>query len=278
MNYISKTDVMADIIRIFIDLGYVPTWTEIGKYGKYSKPTYQRYIGNMKEIMNLCGVDGHRKGMPGRSGEWVKCKYCGKPFFKDTKRRKDAKYCSQSCVGKDRSDDFWQNLNKKRDVYWTQRRRIINGIMTRRRLNAGMRDKISKTLAKRIAEEGGIVQYGHKIWKKGVYVDKNKRKHIFDSSWEEIRFRFLDGNKDVEFWDSRPNFYIVYSCPNTDRIKRYIPDLIVRVAGRTYIEEIKPKELISDPIVLAKYNAAMKFCEKRGYIYRIITKEKLKCL
>jgi len=108
----------------------------------------------------------------------------------------------------------------------------------------------------------------------------------------------LDNHPDVLQWVSEPANLIFYQNPFTKREKPYIPDFIVvyreRRSNLPIVEmiEIKPKdempgyqpmlrETVSrfkqgkQVINAAKWKAAMAFCARRGWKFRVVTEDQL---
>lgn len=133
-----------------------------------------------------------------------------------------------------------------------------------------------------------------------IYMPKNVSKYIGKSwpicrsSWEEGFCRWLDVNASVTEWTSE-SIAIPYYDPVQRRRRRYFPDFLVTINNKdTFIVEIKPfKETLpprrtknkSQKTMLyeektyetnkAKWEAAQLFCQKMGFIFKIITEKQL---
>ena len=140
--------------------------------------------------------------------------------------------------------------------------------------------------------------------KVGKYKVKNKEKYVANlqecehrSSWELKYMKYLDNNPDVLEWGSE-NIHIPYYNPIEKKTRRYKVDFYVKSLSKTgmikkYIIEIKPynqcfppkkpkrqtstyKNKIKAYIVnQAKWKAASKYAEKRGWQFIIITEKEL---
>ena len=108
---------------------------------------------------------------------------------------------------------------------------------------------------------------------------------------------YLDAHPDVLEWSSE-EFCIPYISPIDGRIHRYFPDFLVKqknVHGtiETIVVEIKPQiqtvepkvqqrktkkyinEVVTWGINSAKWQAAMEFCKKKGWKFRIFNEHHL---
>lgn len=106
----------------------------------------------------------------------------------------------------------------------------------------------------------------------------------------------LDKSPNVIRWSSE-ELIIPYYDPTTKRIRRYFPDFLVTVAqkngqNKTFLLEVKPesqtvlherkrmtenykRELITYAINQAKWKAAESFCQKQGWVFKVITEKDL---
>ena len=129
-------------------------------------------------------------------------------------------------------------------------------------------------------------------------------KIIYRSMWEFKFFRFVDLHPDVVWWQSE-EIAIPYLSPIDNKIHRYFPDVILkkRIGPDTYetvMIEIKPQKQTVPPdtskknntptgrvsrrylnevktygINDAKWKAARKYCEERGWKFAIMTEHHL---
>jgi hypothetical protein len=129
-------------------------------------------------------------------------------------------------------------------------------------------------------------------------------KIVYRSSWEFRFFRFVDSHPDVIWWQSE-EVTIPYLSPIDNKVHRYFPDVIMkkRVGSDKYeivMIEIKPKKQTRPPDVSkknntptgristrylrevktygineAKWTAARKYCDDRGWKFMVITEDEL---
>jgi hypothetical protein len=131
----------------------------------------------------------------------------------------------------------------------------------------------------------------------GLFVPKHPEKYkgktpiSYRSSWELVVFNQFDAHPNILEWASE-SISIPYQNPLTGRYSMYIPDLLVVYSdkyGKKHAEliEIKPaKEAIQEKIKSkrdaaaflinqAKWQAAYKYCQKHGLVFRILTEMQL---
>jgi len=138
----------------------------------------------------------------------------------------------------------------------------------------------------------------------GKYKVQNKEKYVGDlheceyrSSWELKYMKYLDTHENVLAWGSE-TVVIPYYYPVEKKTRRYFVDFFVKVRTSTgeykkYIIEIKPSEQCKPPkkpkkqtpgyikklksyiMNQAKWKAARKWAEKRGWEFVIITEKEL---
>jgi hypothetical protein len=138
---------------------------------------------------------------------------------------------------------------------------------------------------------------------KGRFSPKNPKKYrgdptnvIYRSLWELRVMKYLDDNPAILEWSSE-ELAIPYICPTDNRMHRYFPDFIVKVATKngvqTMILEVKPKKETREPLKKkrvtkqyitevmtwgknqAKWKAAEEYCADRGWIFKLITEDHL---
>jgi hypothetical protein len=138
-------------------------------------------------------------------------------------------------------------------------------------------------------------------YRQGIFKPKNPTKYkgdptniVYRSSWERITFAYLDENPNCISWQSE-EFFIPYRSPVDDKIHRYFIDLKVTIqypnnVNKTFLAEIKPydqtlppdmnkkrskqrllEEVSTYSVNQAKWIAAKKYCEDRGYHFIILT-------
>ena len=141
-----------------------------------------------------------------------------------------------------------------------------------------------------------------KKYKQGVYKPSTNKfrgasNPTYRSSWELKFFRWCDGNPNVIEWSSE-SVAVPYTSPIDSRAHRYFVDNVVKIKeGNTitkYLIEIKPKKQTKKPTKhgnkkkstilyenleyvrnMAKWAAAKKWCNKRGYKFQILTEDHL---
>ncbi len=143
-------------------------------------------------------------------------------------------------------------------------------------------------------------KYGYK---QGAYSPLNSEKYIgtrpiiYRSGWELKFFRWCDKNKNVLKWGSE-SVVIPYISPLDGRPHRYFVDNVVFIQEGDnmvkYLIEIKPKKQTVPPtrskrkkrstmlyesnmfvINQSKWEAAEKWCKKKGYKFLILTEDQL---
>ena len=96
----------------------------------------------------------------------------------------------------------------------------------------------------------------------------------YRSSWEKKFMKYCDSNPEVEYWTCEP-IAINYISPKDGRQHRYFPDFLIKKNGKQYLIEIKPYSQTSDPINIAKWESAKKFCEKYHMEFLVLTEKEL---
>lgn len=121
------------------------------------------------------------------------------------------------------------------------------------------------------------IETGEKVsacrYKKGKFYNPNEGDVMFDSSWEEIRFRLLTDKGYT--WFRNHGIRIPYVSPEDGRTHHYIPDILIITKTGKVMEEIKPASQVNDPVVQAKATAAIEFLGKQGITYRFVTEHNL---
>jgi hypothetical protein len=140
-------------------------------------------------------------------------------------------------------------------------------------------------------------------YKQGTYRPKHAKKYVgshpivYRSGWELKFFRWCDLNENVLEWTSE-SIVIPYINPTTGRGQRYFVDSSIALKENNkvvkYLIEIKPKKQTIPPKYSkrkkkstliyeastyaknkAKWAAAEKWCQKKGYKFMILTEEEL---
>ena len=120
----------------------------------------------------------------------------------------------------------------------------------------------------------------------------------YRSSWERTFMNWADLNESVQSWQSEDKV-VWYWDPVSKKKRRYFPDFIVNYKNKegvmmTEMVEIKPyKQIIGPPenpkrrtkawvnsvytyiTNKAKWEAAMKYCEDRGWSFRLVSEKEL---
>jgi hypothetical protein len=135
---------------------------------------------------------------------------------------------------------------------------------------------------------------------KGKFVPKNPTKYMGDpnnivyrSSWELKMFTRLDQDPNITKWASE-EFSIPYLNPVDSKLHRYFPDVYAEnIRGDKFVIEIKPDKETRPPATKsrqtpkyinevttyvknqAKWDAAKRFCEERGWQFQIVTEHHL---
>lgn len=115
---------------------------------------------------------------------------------------------------------------------------------------------------------------------------------IYRSSLELRLMNFLDHNSQVIQWASE-EFFIPYKSPIDGRVHRYFPDFFVKKKDESVLIEVKPSTQCKPPkkqekltkryitevktwgINNAKWEAAQKYCAKKGWRFVIMTEKDL---
>jgi len=143
-----------------------------------------------------------------------------------------------------------------------------------------------------------------RAYRQGFYKPTHPEKYkgdvnniVYRSSWELHTNRFLDHNKKVLEWASEA-IWIPYRKPTDNRIHRYYPDYWVKFKDghnntRIEIWEVKPlkeskktskvgkrkKQQLHEAVTLAvnraKWKAAIGFCKRHNFHFRIVTEKEL---
>ena len=120
---------------------------------------------------------------------------------------------------------------------------------------------------------------------------------IYRSSWERIFMKWCDERPFIKSWQSEEKA-LWYNDPVTKKKRRYFPDFIIMVEkdGKMITEmiEVKPLAQVEGPnpnpkrrtqawmrsvqtylTNMAKWEAAAKVCEDRGWNFRLVTEKEL---
>lgn len=107
---------------------------------------------------------------------------------------------------------------------------------------------------------------------------------IYRSSYEKTFIYWLESNKSVKYWGSEC-FSIPYLSALDNKEHSYYPDYIVEfVDGTKMVVEIKPYNQTQNPVNennmwakreyiknMCKWKAAKKYCDDRGFKFKVLT-------
>lgn len=109
-------------------------------------------------------------------------------------------------------------------------------------------------------------------FKKGIHKAIKCGKLEYQSSYEELAYKILDADGSV----------VKYSCPSSiiyfykGEKHTYIPDIFVEyMDGVKTVVEVKPKEFTRDPVNVAKWLFAKRYCKKQGWRFEVWTQHEL---
>jgi hypothetical protein len=138
----------------------------------------------------------------------------------------------------------------------------------------------------------------------GLYKPQNLEKYIGDinqivyrSSWELRVFRWCDSSENILEWSSEP-FPIKYFDHSTNKMRRYFPDLFVKIRNKqgiitNYLLEVKPEKQTKPPKPrsrktktylnemttyqknISKWTQAEEFCKQNNMIFKLVTEKEL---
>ena len=96
----------------------------------------------------------------------------------------------------------------------------------------------------------------------------------YDSSWECDYMLLLDADATVKRWERCRSLRIPYTKADGKR-SRYNPDFIVeRADGQKELHEVKGGHLLADADTQRKFAAGTAFCQKRGMVFKVITRRR----
>ena len=138
---------------------------------------------------------------------------------------------------------------------------------------------------------------------KGKFRPKHPEKYrgdvskiVWRSTWELSCMKRFDEDSNVLMWSSE-EIIVPYYCPVERKNRRYFPDFVIQVKSETGYKilmlEIKPykqtiepkapqrktKRYLSECLTFAnnnaKWDAANKYCENRGWKFQILTENEI---
>lgn len=179
--------------------------------------------------------------------------------------------------GRKRSEETRQKISKANKG----RPKYIPTEETRRKLSKKFKgrkitwkDKQREAALKRIEKDPQkALKFVKSRGKSGYYKPEKSSETIrYLSTWELKFMKWCDLSKDVIKIESAESISYTYS--GKDHI--YIPDFKLTLNnGQVIIVEIKPKNLINDPVVIAKRITAKKYCRKNNFKYITLTEVEL---
>lgn len=132
----------------------------------------------------------------------------------------------------------------------------------------------------------------YKVRNKSKYIG-DKRNIIYRSLWERSFCKWCDSNRKVIKWAIEP-FHIPYFDKGQRKNRKYNPDFYMEMEdGVKYLIEIKPdyetkppkmrkgskKYIVAEATYMtntSKWETANKYCESKGWKFKIITEHTLK--
>lgn len=116
---------------------------------------------------------------------------------------------------------------------------------------------------------------------------------VYRSSWELRCMIYLDKHPKIKWWSSE-EIVITYRSPIDSKKHRYFPDFLIRTADdKTFLWEVKPADQTVPPkprkrttkkyltevaawgVNTAKWEAARKYCLRKGWKFSIVTEKTL---
>ena len=129
------------------------------------------------------------------------------------------------------------------------------------------REKMSDTRTKKILNG----EYSSWFSKGRYYSDKLKREVSYRSMLEKQVYQLLDSDERVQTYSEEP-CRIQYRMKNEDNNRYYIPDLLISYKnGKQKIVEVKPSNLITEEMNVAKFKAAESYCAERSWTFEVWT-------
>ena len=98
----------------------------------------------------------------------------------------------------------------------------------------------------------------------------NHKKIIYRSLWERRFMLYCDRSYQVKSWVSE-EIEIPYYDTEREKWRTYYPDFLIRTSdNRTILVEIKPKYQWGWQNNKDKWNAAIDFCDRKGYTFKVL--------
>ena len=137
------------------------------------------------------------------------------------------------------------------------------------------RAQTNKTGSKSRYETGLYIPINEEKYRQPMDKYMNSQQYPeYRSSWEKKFYKYCDLNEDIEYWTAEP-FSIQYISPKDGQMHRYFPDVLIKKNNKKYLIEIKPSYQTKDPVNIAKWDAAKKFCNMYGMEFMVLTEKEL---
>lgn len=118
-----------------------------------------------------------------------------------------------------------------------------------------------------------------RAYKQGLYTSTKTGKVCkYRSGWELKYFEYLDSDENVISWESESIQIPYISNKKTGRIRKYIPDVLVRRKSGITLEEIKPSNKLGKRLVARKIRAGIEWATDNQIEFKVITEVELKAL
>jgi hypothetical protein len=114
-------------------------------------------------------------------------------------------------------------------------------------------------------------------YQQGIYECCNPKKYRgsskprYRSGWELVFMRMCDNHPNILYWNSVPDFFIVYQDKNG---KQHAELIEIKPYNQTSIENAKSKkDKFASVVNLAKWQAAQAWSKQNGVRFRVITEK-----
>lgn len=196
----------------------------------------------------------------------LKCEECGCEFTVPFSRSEERRFCTKSCALSGENNHMFGKHVCYFGEPWTK------GLTkhTDERLK-----KIGENLSVIIADKIVKGEWRHTGFKGEHYagVKNGGVETYLRSSYESTYARILDADDNVASWTHEP-FRIPYFFDGS--VHNYVPDFSVCLSdGSRVLVEVKPASLAEKPVNVAKREAAEKWCETNGFVYKTVSEEDL---
>lgn len=215
----------------------------------YDKIQCERTCPQCKEIIKY----KNKRSYLNSKNNNLSCKSCCQMGNSHPHTKKHKKYMSKIMTGRKMSDEWKLKIKKN---HWST--------------NPKLRKQITETHSQWISNQilNGKYNFKNKRFKTGYYINKtNRTKEYYRSSYELRRMKELDNTPNIKRWTTKHGIRIPYCIKNVRHF--YIPDFFIETADNIkFIEEVKGY-IENKKIFHAKTKAAISYCKKNGYKYKI---------